>query len=465
MKFSIVLLVSFICFAITSAEINLKIKNTSLLVEAIHKAISEVIVDFVVTLNVISVNDNYDSNDFRDELIKEITRNPVILVRQQMLAKIESLASRGPRKSCVTVLRSFPDFLEFHAAITTDNFDYRGLYILVLVNGQIDEIERIFEILWRTQIYNANVIYATNQSVSIVTFLPFQSSSSCSNSQPILINEFTNGNYKNDIKNFFPIKTSNLQQCEVRVATSNISAPYIYMKTMNDGTKRLYGRDYDFIQTLAQTLNFRINFTYAGKEGYLFTNGSAGGSFLYLMNNDADLAIADYWLKPYRVMFFDASSSYISEKLVFVVPRGSELSSIEKLLYPLTFTTWLMLITCFVIGYFVIFIIKLQSRAVQNFVFGTNVKYPYMNMWIGLLGTIIHRMPGRNFARFILTIFLLFSIIMRTAYQGKMYHMIQSNKKHMEPQTIDEMSERDFTLHILNSYFDLITDRRRFRKM
>jgi hypothetical protein len=452
---------------IAAANMSRAIKDYSLLSEAIYKVVSEVIVELAVTLNVISIRDNHESNDFRDSFMREVAKSPVILVRQQMTEGLLSLGTRGPRKTCIITLDTFADFSQFYLSMSDEIFVNRGLYIFALTNGRFKEIERMFAMLWDMQIYNANVIYESSESgaLYVETFFPFADNGDCSNAHSIVINEYGHGSFTHDIKHFFPNKMRDLKQCEVRVATSNTSVPYIYMKTMMNGERRLHGRDYDFVQTLAQTLNFRINFTYVGKEGYMFTNGTAGGSFLWLLNKDADMTVADYWLKPIRLKFFDASSAYINEKLVFVVPRGTELTSIEKLLYPLTLTTWTMLIACFVIGYCVIFIIRFQSKAIQDFVLGARVSHPYLNMWIGLTGTLQHRLPGRNFSRFILTVFLLFCLIMRTAYQGKMYQFMQSNKRHSEPQTINEMSERDYKITVLNIHADLVVERTRLRSV
>ncbi|KAG5667510.1 hypothetical protein PVAND_015489 [Polypedilum vanderplanki] len=449
--------------SIATAEINIEFKNYSFLSRALCDVVENVLTDLAVTLNVVSINSNHASNDFRDNFINEVTKNPTMLIRQQKLDKLDSLGTRGPRKTNLLPLQTFEDFMNFYSKINDEHFVKRGLYIFVLTNGRFKETEEMFVLFWKLQIYNVNVIYEDNERLLVETFFPFSSQTNCSNTNPVVINEYKLTNFTLDIKDFFPNKMNNLKKCSVRVATANNSIPYIFIKTMFDGKKQLYGRDYDFIQTLAQRLNFRINFTYIGREGYIFNNGTAGGTFPFLLNNQADFTVADCWLKANRLNYFDASTPYINEKLAFVIPIGSQLSSLEKLVYPLTFMTWMTLIACFIIGSIVIFVIKLQSKTIQNFVFGTHVKYPYFNLWIGLIGTLQHRLPGRNFSRFILTLFLIFCLIIRTAYLGKMYQFIQSNKKHSEPQTIKEMIERKYTFTLMNNYADIVIDKKRFR--
>ena len=209
---------------------------------------------------------------------------------------------------------------------------------------------------------------------------------------------------------------------------------------------------------------FKINFTYIGYHGYSLINGTMTDALEALQKNDADLAIADYWLKPYRMKFFDASTSYISEQLAFVFPTPEELISLDRLHYPLELPIWLLLIVYLLIGTVTIFVINRQSKSVQHFVFGRRVRYPYFNIWIGILGTTQHRLPGRNFSRFLLMNFLIFALVMRAAYQGKMYYFLQSNMRYQEPQSIQDMIDDNYEFEFFEGHLDLVADLTRFEK-
>lgn len=67
-------------------------------------------------------------------------------------------------------------------------------------------------------------------------------------------------------------------------------------------------------------------------------------------------------------------------------------------------------------------------------------------------------LPGRNFARFFLVMFLFFSLVMRTAYQAKMYVMMQTDMRHPDLQTIEEMIQQNFTYAKFESDNETITD-------
>lgn len=60
-------------------------------------------------------------------------------------------------------------------------------------------------------------------------------------------------------------------------------------------------------------------------------------------------------------------------------------------------------------------------------------------------------LPGRNFARFILMCFMLFCLVMRTAYQGKQYEFMQKEMRKRGLETIDELIDNNFTFFISNT--------------
>lgn len=57
-------------------------------------------------------------------------------------------------------------------------------------------------------------------------------------------------------------------------------------------------------------------------------------------------------------------------------------------------------------------------------------------------------LPNRNFARFLLMNFILFCLIMRTAYQGKQFEFMQQDIRRPDVETIEEMIENNFTLFV-----------------
>jgi hypothetical protein len=257
----------------------------------------------------------------------------------------------------------------------------------------------------------------------------------------------------------------NLHQCEIRVATSNDRPPFIYKKKLSDGSKKFYGRDYELIKTLAEGLNFNLTINIMKADPCVYESGAIDGGLKNIFQNKSDLAIANCWLRLSKLNEFASSTSYDSDKFIVAFSVQDELTSLEKLLYPLAVTTWMLLLLYILIGYLSIFIIKKQSKKIQNFVIGENVKHPYFNMLIAILGTSQNRLPMGTFARFLLMNFLILCLIIRTAYQGKLFEVMKASVKHSEPKTIAEMLDDGFTFYALETHTEFVNNSGKFTIM
>lgn len=128
----------------------------------------------------------------------------------------------------------------------------------------------------------------------------------------------------------------------------------------------------------------------------------------------------------------------------FLVTLGLAYTPMEKMILPFDDTTWYFFILSIAIASVVIFIVTKLSRETQSFVFGRDVRYPYFNISQIFFGMGMIRLPGRNFARFLMILFTLFCLVMRTAYQGKMFEQITGNVRRPTPKTVDELLNSDY---------------------
>lgn len=219
-----------------------------------------------------------------------------------------------------------------------------------------------------------------------------------------------------------------------------------------------------FIRALAKSLNFFLNITHTGPYGSFSDNGIATGCFEELQRGRTDLIVADFWLKSNRLKFFDATTPYVNEQMIFVVSPAREISTFQRLYRPFSTVTWIMFFACIILACIVIFIVKRGSQNVQNFVFGDGVRDPYLNFCIATIGTTQPRLPRRNFARFILMLYILFSIIFRTLYAGSYYKQMQLSKKVQQVQSIEEMIEKNYQFYIFDHLMDLFDPTSRLMK-
>lgn len=77
-------------------------------------------------------------------------------------------------------------------------------------------------------------------------------------------------------------------------------------------------------------------------------------------------------------------------------------------------------------------------------------------MIIGFIGGSQKILPKTNFARFLLMMFLMNSLVIRTLYQGSFYQIMQSNNQQKEAQSINEMLEKDYKILVINAVKDML---------
>lgn len=76
-------------------------------------------------------------------------------------------------------------------------------------------------------------------------------------------------------------------------------------------------------------------------------------------------------------------------------------------------------------------------------------------MFGGFVGVPQNVLPRRNFARFILMMFLMHLIVIRTLYQGSYLKLMQSNKHHKQVESINEMIDQNFKFYLFPWVIDV----------
>jgi hypothetical protein len=106
--------------------------------------------------------------------------------------------------------------------------------------------------------------------------------------------------------------------------------------------------------------------------------------------------------------------------------------------------TWICIGVTLVGSLLVIQVINLMSVQVQKFVFGRDIRTPSLNVASVFLVGGQNRLPGRNFARFLLMMFIIWSLIIRTCYQSMLYKNLQQDMRRPRIQTFAELNEKNF---------------------
>jgi len=141
----------------------------------------------------------------------------------------------------------------------------------------------------------------------------------------------------------------------------------------------------------------------------------------------------------------------INRYIYFLVPLGDFYTGLEKLFLPYDLIGWILIVLTFSGGLIVIQVVVRLSKIKQNFVFGRRVRTPTMNLLAAFFGIGQIVLPGRNFARFILMLYIMWCLIIRTAYQGVLYEFLKSDGRKQQNFSVEHFLDGNTgnaTLHM-----------------
>lgn len=427
------------------------------LVEAVNYIIEEVYLPRFTTVNILSAVENPNDAYYRAFKHSLLLKNKGFCIyRLDNHTHIQMIRFRLKIYN-VILLDSIRSFDVLYSNIQPDKFNFRGCFLFVLVNGIFPEVERIFSGMWSKFIMNVNVLYDDNGTTTLATFKPYDFDT-CSSTSLVTIATFNNGSFGIDPqREIFPDKLKNMHSCNVRLVTFQ-RCPAVCL-TESEGEIQAKGFDMEVINLISSTLNFTLQKEILlGDEqwGTIYANKTTTGALAKIVNGEADIGIGNYLLRASRLEIMDSSMVYFSFPVVFAIPLGERLSPFEKLMRPFEFVVWVVLAVFLSIGVIVILIVNWRYRNLRAFIYGTGVRNPIINMLIAIFGGSQPRLPRRNFSRYLLMMFLMFCLVKRNVYQGALYIFLQSDGRHAEVQSIDEMAEKGFDFHMYESYSDII---------
>lgn len=410
----------------------------------------------VLVLNLISTSNTYRTSVLLESIFEFWRNNPIFQIRLESVDKLAVLAAGRLRRICILILDTLQDFDAASKKLNTTMFMLDGFFIFVFIDATPSDLSYIFEACWKLGLPNVLIVYQkSNEIINVDSYVPFNPEK-CRDTRPVTIVSINNHHKINSHPiDYFPHKISNLHKCPVFVGTSVFVTPAVLVDKRENGSFELSGRDVSLVKVIAARFNFtpvyKLEFE---TPGYIFANGSAGGTFKSLLDGEVDIIIGDLWLKYSRLEFFQPTMPYSSGNIIFIVPKGKPLTTVEKFIFPFEKDLWIACIVFYLTGSLVISMVNCQSENVRNFIFGRNVKFPHLNMFAGLIGNTQPRLPGRNFARFILMNYLMFFIVIRTSYIGAYHNVVINMQHHKEIETIQELLDSDIEIRTYKAFVD-----------
>lgn len=159
-----------------------------------------------------------------------------------------------------------------------------------------------------------------------------------------------------------------------------------------------------------------------------------------------------------RDPYAPTTSYYLSHYYFIVSSKTDPYDPFTKLLLPFEIEIWLILIFIFVFANMILFATIYFNRKLKSFVLGKENTSPAYNMVVISLGGAAVKDPKVPFSRFLLMLWLLATFILRTVYQGYLFHYIKSDLVKAPPQLIDDLMQKEYRIFMSEVVYNAISE-------
>ncbi|KAH8289524.1 hypothetical protein KR054_006672 [Drosophila jambulina] len=262
------------------------------------------------------------------------------------------------------------------------------------------------------------------------------------------------GQLKEAVPDLYPVRYGDLSDCPLNVS-ANVMPPHLIYKRHGDGpapssrepvpAQDVSGIDWEILQLLARALRFRIVMYLPNETSQILGEGNVSGCFAQLTDGSAHLAIGGLSGSDKRRGLFSKSTVYHQSHFVLVVRRNRYLGRFGPLLLPFRGKVWACLVAVLLLG--VVSICCLGLR------FG--LSHPLENLVLVTVGNPIpiQRLPGTGFLRYLLASWLLLTLVLRCAYQARLFDVLRLPHYRPLPEDLPGLIRDNYTL-VSNGYHD-----------
>jgi hypothetical protein len=290
-------------------------------------------------------------------------------------------------------------------------------FLIYIQDLKLEDLQKIPKKLLDMQFYGYFMLYTyfviTEQKEIMLVSSEWFTEQLCNEQQFVVLNRFDRKTKKWQNQRKIYQKFQNFHNClivnDLRIDISG-----------DNYRNKVDGKLSGLIVDLAKVISQQGNFTVYQQATFLTSNGvepilENGSVFIHPIIVFALRGIV--MMQPYGDCF--VTSTFVDSCYTFVMPIGDKYSSYEKMMMPFDELTWIYLLVTFGVALFAISISTFLPKIVRKTITGDRVQHPGFNLIGTFFGIGQCREPTENSARILLMFFILFCLVMRTAYQGK----------------------------------------------
>lgn len=417
------------------------------LLHVVHHHILSVTPSLVLTLCCRSNHTCNFYNEMMSTLFRQWGLAPLQIVNVERGVPWQPV--EGRRHFNVIFTDSFAAFAEIRMEYYAREYNYNEHYFIFLqardrlLQG---EMRLIFDYCWRYQLIHCSVqVQKSNGDILIYSYYPF-GERGCADMEPQLINRY-NGSALVEPE-LFPRKLRNFYGCPLRCALWQ-APPFVRLS--EDVLAVTGGYEGRLLLALAEKMNFSIalrpvqasvrdaalGMVSLGPRIFFWNISSS--SPLQLQRGEADLTLGGIRQTVGRSLVATSTHNYHQTREVFGVLASSyELSSTDILLYPYRLQIWLGILG-------VVALSALLQLVVDRLLRGNQAR-SWLNLELIFVGMPLMDTPRSHTARLYCLMLMMYTLIIRTIYQGLLYHLIRTHQLNRWPQTIESLVERNYTV-------------------
>ncbi|KAH8284458.1 hypothetical protein KR018_012610 [Drosophila ironensis] len=349
--------------------------------------------------------------------------------------------------------------LEMYLSQVGSPYKRNGYFILVYTGLEDDPMQSIkimFRRLLNMYVVNVIVFLPRDGTVQLYTYYPY-GPHRCQSSLPVYYTAFQDlpapGHGYGLTKPLFPSKLNNLHGCKLVAATFE-HRPYVNIDddASVPGGRILHGIEGMIVRSLAERMNFSIKLVERQDKdrGEVLPDGNYSGILKMMVEGEVNLTFVCFMYSKARANLMLPSVSYTSFPIVLSIPSGGPITPMQRLIRPFRHIIWYCVLGSLLCGVLVIAGLSVMSvPCLRSLVMGGRNQLPCTGLWYSLLGGLALYNPRRNFARYLLILWLLQTLVLRAAYTGQLYLLLQDVEMRAPLTTLSQVLDKGYVFHML----------------
>lgn len=262
--------------------------------------------------------------------------------------------------------------------------------------------------------------------------------------------------YVEFVQQFLHDRVHSLNKFPLKIAIADVDLMSLAVRGPKGKIQRFTYLDGEIVEIMRQHLNFTTEFVILPSQlstGFVYPNGSLGGSLELIENGQIDLAANSRIIHSYNCRNLQYLRQLTTTKLIFIVPQNYYNSRSRDRVFFNTFT-WSFYAVNIILATTVPLLLKLIDR--QN-------KFPGLMMHtLAVTLAVSTRLPTRIHARLIFSGILLYTIITYSIWQAIIIKRLNTNNDHLDDiQKIDELLDSELVPMIPVAYATFIQPARK----